>query len=206
MKKVLKTVFLIIVTLGLTTSCVNDDDFVIPTVYDYLFNQSFSDIPVGSGSNEVAIALDGWVNVNLQNTGKLWHGRSFNSNNHAEFSSYYSNTGTNDKAWLITPKLNLTNSSGEILSFTTKYRYSNGDVLKVYISTDFDGSEANISTANWIELEITLPTTDDEVTNSGAIDLSSYESDNVRIAFVYTGSKAGITTTCQLDNIKISKN
>ena len=48
-----------------------------------------------------------------------------------------------------------------------------------------------------------------ELAKSGAIDLSDYmSSNNVRVAFKYTGSKTsgGVTTTLQLDNIKITKN
>lgn len=205
MRKVLKSILLIAVTLSLTTACVGDDDFAIPTVYDYTFNESFSNISVGSGSNEVAIAIDGWTNANLlDNPSRVWHGRSFNSDNYAEFSSYYSDAGTSDNVWLITPAISL--ESNESLSFTTKYRYSNGDPLKVYIATNFDGTEASILTADWAELSFTLPSENDVITESGAIDLSAYANSTIYIAFEYSGSKNGITTTCQVDNIKIIKN
>ena len=150
MKKVLNSILILATTLFLTTSCVNEDDFAIPTVYNYSFNESFSDIPVGSGSNEVAIALTGWTNVNFDNASRVWHGRTFSDDKYAEFSSFYSNTGTTDHAWLITPSIAI--SSNEVLSFTTKYRFSNGDPLKVYISKNFDGTVANIQTADWTEL------------------------------------------------------
>lgn len=206
MKNKFKSLLLLSLTSLLTVSCVSDDDYVIPTVYDYAFNETFSDVPVGSGSTEVAIDKEGWVNVNFLST-RLWHGREYSNDKYAEFSSYYSNSGTSDEVWLITPAIDLTSSNGEILSFTTKYRYSNGDVLRAYISTDFDGNEANINTSNWEELNIILPSEDDVKTKSGDINLSSYNSTNVRIAFVYEGSKAtGLTTTCQLDDIKILKN
>lgn len=204
MKKVLKSIAVFAVILSITTSCVSDDDFVIPTVYNYTFNESFSSIETGSGSNEVAIAIDGWTNVNIDNPTRLWHGRSYSNDNYAEFSSYYSNTGTTDNTWLITPAISL--SSNEFLSFTTKYRYSNGDPLKVFISTNFDGNPASITTADWTELEFTLPSDDDVITESGAIDLNSFANSSVHLAFEYTGSKSGITTTCQIDNIKIIKN
>src|SRR5574343_504828 len=174
--KFLKTIFLLGLVSSTLTSCVGDDDYVIPTVYNYAFNEGFSSSPTGSGSNEVAIALEGWVNYNATAT-RLWHARTFDSNIYAEFSSFYSATGTNDVAWLITPALDFTASTGEILSIAT-----------------------------WTPLTFATPTADDVFTSSGNIDLSTYESDNVRIAFKYTGSKSGVTTTCQLDNIKIVKN
>lgn len=203
--KFLKTMFLLALTSSVVTSCVGEDDYAIPTVYEYVFNEGFTSSPVGSGSNEVPIALEGWVNHNTTST-KLWHGRAFAGNNHAEFSSFYSAVGTNDTAWLITPAIDLTSTTGETLSFTTKTRFENGYPLTAFVSTDYDGTTAGIATATWTQVTFTAPTADDVVTSSGNIDLSGYDSNNVRIAFKYTGSKAGVTTTLQLDNIKIVKN
>lgn len=203
--KFLKTMFLLALTSSVLTSCVGEDDYAIPTVFDYHFNEGFSESPIGSGSNEVPIALEGWVNYNATAT-RLWHARAFSNNNYAEFSSFYSANGTNDVAWLITPAIDLTATTGEALSFITKTRFANGYPLTAFVSTDYDGTTAGISTATWTQLTFTAPTADDVFVNSGNIDLSAYESDNVRIAFKYTGSKAGVTTTLQLDNIKIVKN
>lgn len=203
--KFFKKIFMLALVSSALTSCVGDDDYVIPTTFDYYFNEGFTESPIGSGSNEVAIALDGWVNFNATAT-RLWHARAFSNNNYAEFSSFYSATGTNDVAWLITPAIDLTQTTGEKLSFVTKTRYSNGYPLTAFISTDYDGTTAGIATAAWTEIPFTAPTSDDVFVSSGIIDISEYESDNVRIAFKYTGSKAGVTTTCQLDNIKIVKN
>jgi hypothetical protein len=203
--KFLKTIFLLALSTSALTSCVGDDDYVIPTVYEYVINEGFSSSPTGSGAVEVPIALEGWVNYNATAT-RLWHARTFDSNIYAEFSSFYSATGTNDVAWLITPAIDLTATSGEMLSFTTKTRFTNGYPLTAFISTDYDGTTAGIATATWTPLTFTAPTANDVFVNSGNIDVSSYESDNVRIAFKYTGSKAGVTTTLQLDNVKITKN
>jgi len=203
--KFLKTMFLLALGSSVLTSCVGDDDYVIPTVYEYAFNEGFSTVTTGSGSVEVPITLEGWVNHNATST-RLWHGRTFNSDLYAEFSSFYSAIGTNDEAWLITPAIDLTASSGEMLSFTTKTRFANGYPLTAFVSTDYDGTTAGIATATWEPLTFTAPTANDVITSSGNIDLSTYENNNVRIAFKYTGSKAGVTTTLQLDNIKITKN
>lgn len=197
--------FLLALSTSALTSCVGEDDYVIPTVFTYAFNEGFETSPTGSGSVEVPIALEGWVNYNATST-RLWHARSFSNNIYAEFSSFYSAAGTNDVAWLITPAIDLTASSGEILSFVTKTRFANGYPLTAFVSTDYDGTTAGIATATWTPLTFTAPSANDVFVNSGNIDLSAYESDNVRIAFKYTGSKAGVTTTLQLDNIKITKN
>lgn len=203
--KFLKTIFLLVLTSSIVTGCVGEDDYAIPTVYDYYFNEGFSTSPLGSGSNEVPIALEGWVNYNATAT-RLWHARAFSNNSYAEFSSFYSAAGTNDVTWLITPAIDLTTTTGEILSFLTKTRFANGYPLTTFIATDYDGTTAGIATATWTPITFTAPTADDVFVNSGNIDLSTYNSTNVRIAFKYTGSKSGVTTTLQLDNIKISKN
>lgn len=208
--KFLKTIFLLALSTSALTSCVGDDDYVIPTVYTYAFNEGFETSTTGSGSVEVPITLEGWVNYNGSTSSpvsaRLWHARTFSNNIYAEFSSFYSATGTNDVAWLITPELDLTATTGEVLSFVTKTRFANGYPLTVFISTDYDGTTSGIATATWTPLAFTAPTTNDVFVSSGNIDLSSYENDNVRIAFKYTGSKAGVTTTLQLDNVKITKN
>jgi hypothetical protein len=201
----LKTIFLLALSSSVLTSCVGDDDYAIPTVYSYAFNEGFEASPTGSGSVEVPIALEGWVNYNATAT-RLWHARTFDNNIYAEFSSFYSANGTNDVAWLITPAIDLAASTGEMLSFATKTRFANGYPLTAFISTDYDGTTAGIATATWAPLTFIAPTTNDIFVSSGNIDISSYESDNVRIAFKYTGSKAGVTTTLQLDNVKITKN
>ena len=118
----LKTIFLLALSTSALTSCVGDDDYVIPTVFSYAFNEGFESSPTGSGSVEVPIALEGWVNYNATST-RLWHARTFSNNIYTEFSSFYSAAGTNDVAWLITPAIDLTATSGEILSFKTKTRF-----------------------------------------------------------------------------------
>lgn len=209
MKNIFLKITLAVVALGSFLSCdVAETD--IPMVYNYAFNEGFSSCPTGSGSVEVPIALTGWVNYNASTStptsSRLWHARTFSDNIYAEFSSFYSTAGTNDVAWLITPAIDLTASSGEVLSFVTKTRFANGYPMTAFISTNYDGTTAGIATATWTPLTFTTPTADDVFVNSGNIDISAYESSNVRIAFKYTGSKAGVTTTCQLDNVKITKN
>ena len=101
----------------------------------------------------------------------------------------------------------LTSTTGEILSFTTKTRFSNGYPMTAFISTNYNGTTAGIPTATWTPLTFATPSANDVIVSSGNIDISAYNSNNVRIAFKYIGSKTGgVTTTCQLDNIKITKN
>lgn len=202
----------LLLTLGLVTltSCVNEDDTDIPPIKEVLFNETFESTTAGSGANEIAIALPGWVNSAVVGSRK-WHSRAFSGNKYAEFSSFYSvaSTDPNDEIWLVTPSIDLTGTSNPLFSFQSKVRFFEGAVVTVYISEDFDGTEAGIGTATWTELDATLPdaTQEDIFLSSGDIDLSAYSGSNVNIAFKYVGSKAsGVTTTFQLDNIKINEN
>ena len=203
--KFLKIFFVLALSTSLLTSCVDEDDYSIPKVIEYAFSESFNDITPGSGSTEIPIELIDWVNYNETGT-RLWIGKTFSNNNFAEFSSFYTAAGVSDQTWLITPAINLTTATAPKLSFSTLTRFANGYPLKAMVSTDYDGTTAGIATATWTELTFAKPTVNDLSVKSGKIDLSDYISDNVRIAFKYTGSKAGVTTTLQLDNIKITKN
>ncbi len=203
--KFLKIFFVLALSTSLLTSCVDEDDYSIPKVIEYAFSESFNDITPGSGSTEIPIELTDWVNYNETGT-RLWIGKTFSNNNFAEFSSFYTAAGVSDQTWLITPAINLTTATAPKLSFSTLTRFANGYPLKAMVSTDYDGTTAGIATATWTELTFAKPTVNDLSVKSGKIDLSDYISDNVRIAFKYTGSKAGVTTTLQLDNIKITKN
>ena len=109
---------------------------------------------------------------------------------------------------MITSKIDFTKTEKETLNFDLQARYSNGAEFKVLVSSDFDETTAGIATATWTEISVpALPTVDNIFVNTGFIDLSSFNSDNVHIAFKYIGSKAlNKTTTFQLDNIKLFEN
>ncbi|RBA28958.1 choice-of-anchor J domain-containing protein [Flavobacterium tibetense] len=204
---ILKIVFLLALSSSVLTSCVKEDDFDIPPIKQLILSEGFETSTTGSGSTEVPISIEGWLNFNTTST-RLWHARIFSSNKYAEFSSFFSANGTNDEAWLITPALDLTTTESELFSFDTKIRFWQGAALTVFISEDYDGTQAGLTTATWTELNPILPVSgqEDVFLNSGNIDLSAYNSENVRIAFKYTGSRAGVTTTYQLDNIKVFEN
>ena len=81
-------------------------------------------------------------------------------------------------------------------------------MLEVFISTDWDGVEATITTATWTLLPaIIVPNATNYKTwvSSGNIDVSSYTGTGY-IAFKYTGSKSRSNDgTYELDDIIIKK-
>ena len=123
-----------------------------------------------------------------------------------ELSAY--NSGESPlEVWLISPSINLDNSTDEILTFETNTGYDNGKVMTVYVATDFSG---DVKTANWTLLDATLsegPSSGygSSFTASGAINLACL-SGNVNIAFKYSGADGGVTTTFRIDNVKVTGN
>jgi hypothetical protein len=121
------------------------------------------------------------------------------------------NSGENPyEVWLITPAIDLDNSSNEQLTFKTNVGYYNGDALSVFVSNDFTGNAADISSATWYAVDATLPQGPTSgygstFTDSGAINMSCLDG-NVYVAFKYLGSTTGVTTTFQVDDVKVTGN
>ena len=209
MKNIFKSTLFIVLGLSVLTSCSNEDDYAIPPYKPVFFSENFEKSATGAGSTEVPIAIEGWVNTNVTGT-RVWVGKLYNKNNFAEFSSNFSAANTTDDVWLISDKIDFTKTINETLTFTSVNRFYDGGVLKVYVSEDYDGTTAGITTATWTELNPILPTSaaqNDVNVKSGQMDISSFDGDNVRIAFRYQGSKTtGPKTTFQLDNIKVYEN
>ncbi len=174
-------------------------DYVAPGT---IYSENFSDIvePYDPLTTMTVIILEGT---------KDWHGDGYNGKS-AEMSAYQSGEDLN-QAWLITPAIDLTSATNPKLTFNTSLKYHEGDLLTVYICTDFD--EANPSAATWVELEDAhiAQNDDPEVgggfkgAGSGDIDLSSYVgSSNVRIGWFYNGSgNSGQTTKYRVDDILV---
>lgn len=185
---------------------------LLNTIDDIKFNENRCD-PVFEESFNAAVDdtdldLPGWINYTQAGT-KLWSEQVYKGNGYAEFTAFRTNEASNI-AWLITPAIDLSAQDGEILTFQTEHAYPDAghEALKVFISTDFNGSETGVEAANWTELDFTSSLEADfdkwfTFTDSGEIDLSSYEG-TAYIAFVYTGSDTNnLNTTIHVDNILI---
>ena len=146
-----------------------------------------------------------WTNINVNGGATLYKVKSYNGNQYIECKAY--NSGENPlEVWAITPAINLDNSTGELLSFKTKTGYNNGPALSVYVSTDYTG---DINAATWLLVDAEIadgPSSgymDDWV--EGTADISCL-SGNVYVAFKYKGGDGAVTTTFQIDEVKVSAN
>jgi len=163
-----------------------------------LFNGDFETISNFSSA--------GWTNVNVSGGTNVYSLRSFSGNKYAQMSAF--RTGENPlEAWLVTPAINLDNSTDEELTFDTKTGFNNGRALAVFVSTDFSG---DVTTATWLRVDATIadgPSSgyQSNFTSSGSVNLSCL-SGNVYVAFRYLGGDGDITTTFQIDNVKVTGN
>lgn len=105
------------------------------------------------------------------------------------------------ESWLISPSLDLSGSTDASLSFDNAYNYG-GDALELLISTDYAGT-GDPNSATWAPLSAIWSTGGFAFVNSGSIDLAAYLTNNVRIAFKYTGTDDS-GRTWEIDNIIIN--
>lgn len=165
-----------------------------------IFLEDFSSVSI-----DADIALEGWKNIAVEGT-KKWIGKEFSGNAYAQMSAYGS--GGKAENWLITPAVNIYDANAKF-SFSVAFGYHNGDALKVYVSDKYDGGD-NVNTADWTEItsEFNFPEPISggytDMTNAGEYALSAYKDKNVYFAFAYTGEDGKVTTTVQIDNVRVS--
>ncbi len=164
-------------------------------------DETFADAAYGE-----KISLEGWFSEATEGT-SLWLGKEYSSNQYMQASAY--DTGLDAAtSWIVTPGLNLDAAdSKKNFSFDSKRGKSNGEVLEVYVSADFDFN-TGVTAATWVKQTVTLAAANANGysaawVNSGVIDLSSY-SGTVHVAFKYVGNATTATGTYQIDNVKFN--
>ncbi|WP_298494429.1 DUF5689 domain-containing protein [uncultured Algibacter sp.] len=144
--------------------------------------------------NNKPIAIDGWTNY-IETGTEAWEGYSSTSSNaslgrSARFQSSSSGDISNI-GWLITPSINLDAQDGETLRFKTSNSLADSSYMEVLYSVDWDGTEANVTSAKWGVLSAAYVVKDSdsfvEWFSSGNVDLSCITG-IIHIAFKYTGS------------------
>lgn len=194
----IKPIFLSILSIGLFTSCANDDDFAIPKIIPVYFSEDFNQIDFNQDFD-----YEGWTNFSAAGS-KVWIERDFNNDGYAQFSSFQSGDASNI-GWLITPAINIGSAGDANLSFSSASNFvtSPDNKLEVFVSNDYNGTD--VLAATWTKLDAKVA---DSTTNkytyipSGSIDLSSY-SGNIHIAFKVTGNSSNLTGLFQVDKIKV---
>ena len=110
----------------------------------------------------------------------------------------------NDEDWLVSPEIDMDNSTAETFVFKYKNRY-NGPMMELYYTTNYTGNPA---TTTWTAISLsalvanntsTLPST---FTTIPSINISAITG-TVRFAFKYYGTST-LTKEWQIDDIEIS--
>ena len=142
---------------------------------------------------------------NIAYTGaRFWESDSFNDNNYIKMSAFQA-----DGAVLTYFVVPVDFSAAETFSFQSQDRFNNGDVLKVFTTTDhvigqdiMNATLTDITSSFTIAMGTTGSNTEPFV-DSGTFDLSSLSGDGF-IVFEYAGNGTDVTTTMHLDNITIT--
>lgn len=159
--------------------------------------------------------ISGWLVKDV--IGSLnWVARSYSGNLYAQASAF--NSGSINQSWMISSEIDLTNAIAPQFTFDVAVGYYNATCLSVWVSEDFDGTEADITTATWVQLnDFTFPEQASgysPMTNAGVADFTAYAGKKIYVAFRYDGDGRSAldrgddpakTTTYQIDNIKVSE-
>lgn len=138
--------------------------------------------------------------------GRKWRVTAFGGNQYIQVSAF--NGSGPVVSYFVVP---VDFSNADTFSFKSNDGYNNGDPLKVYYSTDYVPG-GNISNATLVNITSSFNISTghtagygDGFVDSGEYSLASLSGNGV-IVFAYEGSGTGITTTMQIDDIKIVNN
>ncbi len=163
-----------------------------------------------SQKNNKPIEGNGWTNY-LEAGSEPWEAWSSSSSNGSlGRSARLKSASSGDESnigWLITPAIDLDTQDGETLRFKTSNSLADSSYMEVLYSLDWDGDEANVTSANWGVLSAAYVVKDSDSFaawfNSGVVDLSCI-SGTIYIAFKYTGSgQDTFDGVYELDDISI---
>src|SRR5688500_7992285 len=102
----IKTFLAAALSIGLLSSCVNDDDTKVPEYNPLVFGESFN-----AGFDNTLLEIEGWKNYAQAGTAR-WKTQVYQNNGYAEFTSFQSGNPSNI-GWLISPPINLDQHEGE---------------------------------------------------------------------------------------------
>jgi len=171
----------------------NENSFDATTI---LFSENFETI-----TNEAKLEPLGWLNINTTGDEKIWEDKKITNIDNRVMNISAFNTGLQPlNAWLITPEVNINETTGAFIQFRLRTVFNNGNALKVWITNDYQDS---FETVNWLLLDIDFPTSSSNYITVKQ-DISCLTG-NIRLAFEYTGYDSVITSTYHIDDIIIYK-
>lgn len=163
----------------------------------------------GQGTGAVNVA--GWTNY-IEAGSVTWETYSSGGTNaslgtSARIESFQSGDDSS-VAWLISPEIPIEANTKVTLEFKTSNSFSDESNLQVLYSSNWDGTEAGIATAEWGIINDATVVADDDFfgdwVDSGIVDMSCFDGDG-HFAFKYIGSgSTGADGTYELDEIIVN--
>lgn len=187
---------------GIATAYQGTSQMAIRDLRDVSMNGAGCTIYLKRDFNDNSISSNGWTQQSVLNSSVTWSASSFSGAYFAKCSGYIS--GNKDaECWLISPAINLAAANLPVLSFITAANFT-GPALEVHVSTNYNTGAP--STATWTKLNnVALSGTGYVWTPSGLLNLESFKSPNVRIAFRYQSTTSG-AATFEVDDVIVREN
>lgn len=149
----------------------------------------------------VDLELEGWENIQVNGT-TSWNLNTFGGNTYLEITGYNSGDDEID-SWLVTPMIDLDQSTAETLELLVQSSYDNGATLEILCAQNYTG---NITTATWLPLDVLIPIGPSdgfgEFMEVGEVSLDCLEG-GIHLAFRYRGSDPEQTTRFHIDVIEL---
>ena len=155
-------------------------------------------------------ASEGWLQYSVTGNSQFWGcttaGRT--DVNAVQMNAFVStNNNPLNEDWLISPAFDLTTVTLPALGFYSRGDF-NGNSLQLKISSNYvSGTDPN--TATWTNLNGNFPA---NVTGTGAwtpsnnIDLSAYNTANIRLAWVYSNPTTTASSRWTIDDVSVTSN
>lgn len=138
---------------------------------------------------------------------RYWQVKTFSGNKYIQMSSFGGTPEANRSLFIVPVNMTTANT----LSFKTKDGFNNGEVLKVYYTTNYvPGTQISSATLNNITSSFTIASGTvtgyaTNFTNSGTYTIPASVTGNGFFVFEYVGNgSGGATTTMQIDDIVIN--
>lgn len=214
--RLIKPVLFVALTLGVFTSCVEDDDFAIPTINTAIFSEDFDEIT--SETDGDVFDFEGWTNYAEVGTA-LWTKEFFNDNDEdgiialgtVQFNPFPTDDATSI-SWLISPPINVAGLQSIKMSFQSAKNFvtdEDENRVDLYASADYDGT--NFETATWKKIPAKFVKASDTdrsyfFIRSGEVDLSQFVgSEHINIAFkgIGSGTDANLDGLYQINDINV---
>lgn len=184
---------------------------IIGSAIQYLgsFSENFESYVTNSPGNRT---FPKYINDAAVGT-RYWENKTFSSNKYIQMSSFTSSSSTTqvneDNRALFFIPVDMT--AANTFSFKSKSGYTNGDVLKIYYSTDYTPG-SNVLTATLIDITSRFTLSPglsngypDTFTSSGLYNIPAAITGNGFFIFEYVGSGlTGLTSTLQIDDVVVN--